>query len=329
MKRRALLALLAILASGAPAARAQRAGKIWRVGFLSARKVDSMHSDPVYGTFLPGLRELGYVEGRNLVLELRHSESDAEHLNALARELAGIPVDVIVTAGATPTRAAQRATSSIPIVMGTAGDPVGAGFAKSLARPGGNITGLTDVASDMGLKFLDFLKAALPSLRHVAVMFNPANPSHPAYLESVREGGRGTGVKVMQVAAGSEADINNAFSVMAKAGVDGAIALPDPIFNPRQRQIARLAAELRLPCISGVRQYVQAGGLMNYGPDFSDNFRRAATYVDKILKGAKPADLPIEQSARFELAVNLKAAKALGLTLPGPLLARADVIVDR
>jgi len=329
MKRRALLALLAILASGAPAARAQRAGKIWRVGFLSARKVDSMHSDPVYRTFLPGMRELGYVEGRNLVLELRHSESDAEHLNALARELAGIPVDVIVTAGATPTRAAQRATSSIPIVMGTAGDPVGAGFAKSLARPGGNITGLTDVASDMGLKFLDFLKAALPGLRHVAVMFNPANPSHPAYLESVREGGRGTGVKVMQVAAGSEADINNAFSVMAKAGVDGAIALPDPIFNPRQRQIAGLAAELRLPCISGVRQYVQAGGLMNYGPDFSDNFRRAATYVDKILKGAKPADLPIEQSARFELAVNLKAAKALGLTLPGPLLARADVIVDR
>ena len=329
MKRRALLTLLAAWVLGAPLARSQGRGKVWRVGFLSARKVVSLDTDPIYRTFLPAMRELGYVEGRNLVVELRFAEADAERLDALARELAKLPVDVMITVGATPTRAAQKATKTIPIVMGTAGDPVGAGFIKSLARPGGNITGLTDVASDMGFKFIDLLKSAVPALDSVAVLFNPANPSHAAYLASVREGARSTGVKVREIAAGSEGEIQSAFSTMAKEGVRGVIALPDPIFNPRQRQIAMLAAEFRLPCISGFRQYVHAGGLMHYGPDFSDNLRRAATYVDKILKGAKPADLPVEQSARFEFALNLKTAKALGLTIPGALLARADEIVDR
>ena len=330
MNRRSWLAALGICALGVPLGHAQRRqGKVWRVGFLVARRIDSLRSDPVYRTFLPAMQALGYEEGRNLLVELRYAEADAERLDALARELVRIPVDVIVTAGATPTRAAQKATSTIPIVMGTAGDPVGAGFVKSLARPGGNITGLTDLASDMGFKFLDFLKSAVPGLNDVAVLFNPNNPSHAAYVASIQEGARGAGIKVRQFAARGEGDIDGALATMAKDGVRGVIALPDPIFNSRQRDIAALTAELRLPCISGFLQYVHVGGLMHYGPDFSDNVRRAAYYVDRIFKGAKPADLPVEQSARFELAINLKAAEALGVTIPGPLLARADVIVER
>ena len=329
MDRRTVLAAIGAWLAGAPlVSSAQREGKVWRVGFLAARRVDSLNTDPVYRTFLPAMRELGYVEGRNLVIELRFVEGNLQRLQALADELVRLPVDVIVAAGGTAVRAAQKATSTLPIVMGTAGDPVGSGFVKSLARPGGNITGLSDVAADMGFKFLDTLQSAIPGLNHVGVLFNPGNPSHATYLASIQEGSRSLGVKVRQVPAQSERGIEDGFSVMAKEGVGGVIALPDPVFNQRQRQIAELAARHRLPCIHGFRQYVHVGGLMTYGPDFSDNLRRAATYVDKILKGAKPADLPVEQAVRFQLAVNLKAAKALGLSIPGAVLVRADEIVQ-
>jgi ABC-type uncharacterized transport system substrate-binding protein len=328
MNRRKLFAALGVCALGAPfSSFAQRSGKVWRVGFLAARHVDSIDSDAVYGGFSRGMRELGYVEGKNLAIELRSAEGAYERLVALAANLVELKVDVIVAAGAPAVRAAQKATATVPIVMGTAGDPVGSGFVQSLARPGGNITGLTDVAGDMGFKLLDTLLTAVPGLTHIAVLFNPGNPSHATFLKSIQEGARTTGVKIVRLEARSDRELEGAFSTMVKDNVRGVIALADPLFNTRQHLIAELAAKHRLPCISGVRQYVHAGGLMNYGPDFADNFRRAAAYVDKIFKGAKPGDLPVEQSTRIELAVNLKTAKALGLTIPGSVLVRADEVI--
>jgi len=329
MNRRRLLAAFGMYSLGAPLASfAQRPSKVWRVGFLSARRVESIHADVVFSGFSRGMRELGYIEGKNLAIELRSAEGNYERLAALAANLVDLKVDVIVAVGATAVRAAQKASSTIPIVMGTAGDPVGSGFVKSLARPGGNITGLTDVASDMGYKLLDMLLNAVPGLMHVAALLNPGNPSHPAYLASIETGARTAGAKILRLPARTEREIESAFSTMAKEKVGGVIALPDPLFGTYQRQIAELAAKHRLPCISGFRHYVHTGGLMNYGPDFAENLRRAASYVDKIFKGANPGDLPVEQSARFELAVNLKTAKALGLTIPGSLLVRADEVVE-
>jgi putative ABC transport system substrate-binding protein len=274
------------------------------------------------------MRELGYIEGKNLTIELRSAEGNYERLAELAANLVELKVDVIVAVGGTAVRAAQKATSTVPIIMGTAGDPVGSGFVKSLARPGGNITGLTDVASDMGFKLLDMLLNAVPGLRKVSVLLNPGNPSHPAYVASIDEGARSAAAQIVRLPARTEQEIDSAFSMMAKESVGGVIALPDPLFNTQQRQIAELAAKRRLPCISGFRHYVHLGGLMNYGPNFAENLRRAASYVDKIFKGAKPGDLPVEQSARFELAVNLKTAKALGLTIPASVLVRADEVIQ-
>jgi putative ABC transport system substrate-binding protein len=329
MNRRKLLAALGVYSLGTPLASfAQRPGKVWRVGFLAARRVESIHSDVVFSGFSRGMRELGYVEGKNLAIELRSAEGNYERLAELAANLVELKVDVIVAAGATAVRAAQKASSTVPIVMGTAGDPVGSGFVKSLARPGGNITGLTDVASDMGTKLLDMLLSAVPGLTYIAVLLNPGNPSHATYLASIDEAARTAGAKILRLPARTEREIENAFSTMAKEKVGGVIALPDPLFNTHQRQIAELAAKHRLPCISGFRHYVHTGGLMNYGPDFAENLRRAASYVDKIFKGAKPGDLPVEQSTRFELAVNLKTAKALGITIPGSVLVRADEVVQ-
>lgn len=328
MKRRTLLAAGAAYGLCMPLARAQPPGKVWRVGILSARKISSVETDAQFAAFFTGMRELGYVRGKNLAIEYRSAEGDYARLPQLAANLVSLDVDVILTAGAPTVAAAQKATTRIPIVMATVGDPVGTGFVRTLARPGGNITGLTDVAADMGFKLLDTLLSAVPGVTHVAVLYNPGNASHATYVKSIQQGARGAGAKVTPVEARSESDVDGAFSSMARERVRGVIALPDPVFNTVQQRIAALAAKYRLPCISGYRQYVHAGGLMNYGPDFADNFRRAASYVDKILKGANPADLPVEQSTRFELAVNLKTAKALGLTIPGALLVRADEVIQ-
>lgn len=329
MNRRRVLATLGACALGAPLASfAQRQAKIWRVGMLSASSVPAVGSHWIWGSFLRGMRELGYTEGNNLSIELRSAEGDYERLPGLAANLVAAQVDVIVVAGAPTVAAAQKATTRIPIVIATAGDPVGSGFVKSLARPGGNITGLSDVASDMGFKLLDTLLSAVPGLTHVAVLLNPGNASHATFLTSIHEGARTVGAKILRLEARSEREIESAFSTMAKENVRGVIALADALFNSRQHQIAELAAKHRLPCISGFRQYVHAGGLMSYGPDFADNARRAAAYVDKIFKGAKPGDLPVEQSTRFELAVNLKTAKTLGIVIPGSVLVRADEVVQ-
>jgi putative ABC transport system substrate-binding protein len=329
MRRRTLLAALAVYGLCAPLARAQeRQKKVWRLGILSARKVPSIDADPQFSAFFAGMGELGYLRGKNLSVEYRSADGDYERLPQLAGQLVALKVNVILVAGGPAVAAAQKSTTRIPIVMATAGDPVGSGFVRTLARPGGNITGLTDVAADMGIKLLDTLLSAVPGVTHVGVLANPGNPSHATYVNSIQHGARSVGAKVLRTEARNERDIEAAFGLMAREKVQGAIALTDPALNPQQRQIAALAAKHRLPCISGHRQYVHAGGLMSYGPDFAHSFHRAATYVDKIFKGANPADLPVEQSSRFELAVNLKAAKALGLTLPGALLVRADEVVQ-
>jgi putative ABC transport system substrate-binding protein len=307
---------------------AQRPVKVWRVGFLAARGVDSLDADVLFGAFPRGMRELGYIEGKNLVIEFRSADGKYERLPDLAAKLVQLEVDVIVAAGAPAISAAQKATTTIPIVMGTTGDPVGSGFVKSLARPGGNITGLSDLVGDLGSKYLDMLLATVPRLSHAAILTNPGNSSHAAILASLRDGASRAGTTVLHVTARSSQEIEGAFSTMVQRGARAAVVTSDPFFNQQYRQMADLAAKHRLPVISGYRQFVYAGGLMNYGPDFADNFRRAATYVDKIFKGARPADLPVEQSTRFELAVNLKTARALGLTIPESVLARADEVIQ-
>jgi putative ABC transport system substrate-binding protein len=324
-----LLAALAGYGLCAPLARAQeRQSKVSRIGILSARKVPSLDADSQFAAFFAGMRELGYLRGKNLAVEYRSADGDYERLPQLAGELVALKVELILAAGGPAVAAAQKATNRIPIVMATAGDPVGSGFVRTLARPGGNITGLTDVAADMGIKLLDTLLSAVPGVTHVGVLANSGNPSHATYMNSIQDGARSAGARVLRTEARNERDIDAAFATMAKERVQGAIALTDPAFNTQQQQIAALAAKHRLPCISGHRQYVHAGGLMSYGPDFAHSFRRAAAYVDRILKGTNPADLPVEQSSRFELAVNLKTAKALGLSIPGALLVRADEVVQ-
>jgi len=324
-----LLAALAVYGLYTPLARAQeRQSEVSRIGILSARKVPSLDADSQFAAFFAGMRELGYLRGKNLAVEYRSSDGDYERLPQLAGELVALKVELILAAGGPTVAAAQKATNRIPIMMATAGDPVGSGFVRSLARPGGNITGLTDVAADMGTKLLDTLLSAVPGVTHVGVLANSGNPSHATYMNSIQDGARSAGVRVLRTEARNERDIDAAFATMAKEKVQGAIALTDPAFNTQLQQIAALAAKHRLPCISGHRQYVHAGGLMSYGPDFAHSFRRAAAYVDKILKGANPADLPVEQSSRFELAVNLKTAKALGLSIPGALLVRVDEVVQ-
>jgi putative ABC transport system substrate-binding protein len=321
------LVLAAGLLAAPGVALAEQPGKVWRVGFLAARQVDTLEGDAMFAPFPGALRELGYVEGRNLVIELRSAGGRYERLPELAADLVRLKVDVIVAAGAPAVAAAQKATGTIPIVMGTTGDPVGSGFVKSLARPGGNITGLSDLVGDLGAKYLDLLQGVTPRLALVAVLTHPGNRSHAAIPGSVEAAARPAGTRVLALHARSLEEIEVAFAAMTRAGAAGVIVASDPLFNQHAREIAALAARNRLPAISGYRQYVHAGGLMNYGTDFADNFRRAAVYVDKILRGARPADLPVEQPTRFELAVNLRAARALGLAVPESLLLRAAEVI--
>ncbi len=324
-RRDTVLALLAL--SAIPlGVEAQQPGKVWRIGVLWPSA--SSPPSPRLEAFRQGLSELGYVEGRNIVIEVRYAEGKYERLPALAADLVRGKVDVIMGAGAPAISAAQKATTTIPIVIGTAGDPVGAGFAKSLARPGGNITGLSDLTSDLGAKLLDLLVSAVPRPSLVGVLTHPGNSSHETILSSIRAAARSTGVEILQVTAQSPVQIEKAFSSMAQQKVGAVIATADPFFNVHMPLIAQLAAKHRLPSISGFLPYVEDGGMMSYGADLSDNFRRAASYVDKILKGAKPGDLPIEQSARVGLMINLRTAKALGLTIPQTLLVRADRVIE-
>jgi putative ABC transport system substrate-binding protein len=328
--RRKLVIALGASALAAPLVSfAQQQGKVWRVGFLGSRSRSTASSpNPIYDAFVQGMRELGYVENKNLAIEWRFADGKNERLAGLAAELVQLKVDVIVAAGVPPTSAAQKATSTIPIVMGNSIDPVGSGFVASLARPGGNITGLSSLIVDLSPKHFEMLRSMVPKLSRVAILVNPANSGHATILKSVQTAAQKSSVKLLPVQARNPQEIESAFSTMTRENAEAVIVANDGVFTQQQRQIAKLAAKHRLPSVTLRREYVEAGGLMSYGPSFVEQYRRAATHVDKIFKGAKPGDLPVEQPTKFELIINRKTAKALGLTIPQSLLISADKVIE-
>jgi putative ABC transport system substrate-binding protein len=325
--RRKLLIALGACALTAPLHTfAQQQGKVWHVGFLAlSNREASVDSS---ASFVKGMRELGYIEGQNLTIEWRFADGKFERLPVLAAELAQMKAAVIVTIGPQATSAAQKATTAIPIVMVTSVDPVGSGFVKTLAHPGGNITGLTNLAGDLGPKQFEMLFSMVPNLTRVAVLVNPSNKAHIMALEQVRSAAQVKSAKILAVKAQTAPEIEKAFFAMIQGKAGAVIVALDPFFVQQQRQIAELAAKSRLPSIFPFREYVEAGGLMSYGRNLTDQYRRLATFVDKIFKGAKPGDLPVEQPTNFELIINGKTAKALGLTIPQSLLISAEMVID-
>ena len=301
---------------------AQQSAKVFRIGYLSSTWSKRQESRLV--AFQQGLRDLGYVEGKNIIIEYRSADG-YERLPEFVAELVRLNVDVLVAAGASAAHAAKSATKTIPIVM-QSGDPVGTGLVASLARPGGNITGLSDFTVGVVTKRLELLKEVVPSVSRVAVLWNPTNPANPVTLKETQAVAPALGMTLLSLEVKGADDIDRAFTVMRKER-PGALIVFAGVITSHARRIAELAVKSRLPAIYAVSDDVDAGGLMSYGTNFDDLFRRAAVYVDKILKGAKPGDLPVEQPKKFELVINLKTAKRIGLTIPPNVLARADKVI--
>jgi putative ABC transport system substrate-binding protein len=326
MSRQTLvLFVTTVILAFVPIAEAQQPGKIPRIGYLNA---NFPSANPArIEAFRQGLRELAYVEGKNIVIEYRYAEGKADRLPSLAAELVRLKVDIIITGGPPSTRAAKEATVTIPIVMGFDNDPVGNGFVASLARPGGNITGLATLAPELSGKRLELLKEIIPKLSRVAVFGTSTNPGNAQSLRETELAAGALGVKVQYLDILGPKDIETAFRASGKGRADGVLVLQSPVINSQRTQVVELAVKSRLPAIYPQTEYTEAGGLMYYGANTPDLFRRTATYVDKILKGAKPADLPVEQPMKFELVINLKTAKQIGLTIPPNVLARADKVI--
>jgi putative ABC transport system substrate-binding protein len=323
MSRRIRILILAVLfIASARFTQAQQPEKVSRIGFLSSGSLAS--SAPLAEAFREGLRELGYLEGKTINIEYRYAEGRLERLPGLAADLVRLKVDTIVTGGRPSTRAGKQATSTIPIVMAAAGNPVGNGFVASLARPGGNITGLTTIRQDLTGKRLELLQEAVSKISRVAVLWGPPAASN---LKMTEVAAQSLGLELQSLEVRNPGDLEGAFQAATKERAQALVALRNPvIFNERKR-IAEQAIKSRLPAICDDREFVEAGGLMSYGTNIADLYRRAATYVDKILKGAKPADLPVEQPMKFELIINLKTAKQIGHTIPPNVLARADKLI--
>ena len=331
--RRKLLTALGAGALAAPfGSRAQQPakpattapGKIWRVGFLAASNLGA----GTFNGFTEGMREIGYIEGKNLKIEWRIADGDRARLPGLAAELAAMQVDAIVAEGSASISAAQKATTTIPVVMTNSGDPVVNGFVKTLARPGGNITGTTLGPLDLTPKRLEMLRSIAPKVSRIAILSHSGNVGHPVILKNIEVTAATIGVTIVPLAAASPLEIESAFSAMRKQKAGAFIVLGDPYFIQQVRQIAELAAKHALPSIGPWRQYPEAGGLLSYGASVSANVRRAAYYLDKIFKGANPAELPVEQPTRFDLVINGKTAKALGLKIPQSLLISADKVIE-
>jgi putative ABC transport system substrate-binding protein len=309
--------------------RAQQTNKVWRIGFLYNGSRESAMSTGRYPAFLEGMRKLGYVEEKHFVVEARFAPDDeVERMPALAVELVRSGVDVIVTTGVTASRALQQATSTIPIVMTLASDPVREGIGASLAHPGGNITGLSAFQDDVYAKHVEMLKLAVPKLSRIAALANSRSAIHPYLLKAIEPVASHNGIQVQRVDGDTLEGIERAIGTAARQRAQGLIILADSFFIQYFRQISGFAIRGHLASIYGNRDYPEAGGLMSYGSNTTENFRRAATYVDKILKGAKPGDLPFEQPTKFELVVNRKTANALGITLSQELLFRADQVIE-
>jgi putative tryptophan/tyrosine transport system substrate-binding protein len=307
------------------AAEAQQGGKVYRIGFLWDRPAVWPHA---LEAFRLGLRDLGWVEGRNLIIEYRWAEGRFDRLPAMAEELARLKVDLIVAPTSIYTGAARRATSSIPILFMSHADPIGSGHVISLARPGTNATGLTIVMSETMAKSVELLKEALPGLVRLGVIWDPATPSHVPGLKAVEASGRALGLRVHAVPVRDVTEFESAFATMARERVGAVLVLSTPLFMGGAKRLADLGLTHRLPTMFGPREHVEVGGLASYSPDRADLYRRGATYVDRILKGANPAELPVQQATKFELVINLRTAKALGLTIPPSVLARADEVIQ-
>jgi putative ABC transport system substrate-binding protein len=325
MRRREFITLLGGAAAAWPiAARGQQIGKVYSIAFFTAGSSGA----GALPAFVEALRQLGWIEGKNVVIEHRYAENRLDRLPELAAELVRLKVDVIVAAGTLAPLAAKQATTTIPIVMTSAGDPLGSGLVASLAQPGGNVTGLSLMVPDIGGKRLELLKELVPRISRVAVLWNAANPYSAHVLRETESAARTSGIEVQSLEVRGPNDFDKVFEAARLQHPDALITVEDPLTVNYRNQIADFAATNRLPAIHGVREFVEAGGLMAYGASLSDLYRRAAAYVDKILRGTKPADLPIQQPTKFEFVINLKAAKALGLTVPPTLLVRADEVIE-
>jgi putative ABC transport system substrate-binding protein len=324
MKKKIFLSTVAILIlASVHFADAQQPKKVARIGFLApATRTGYQHYTDA---LLQGLRELGYVEGQNIVIEYRWADGNFERLPELAAELVRLKVDVIVAPGVQAVRAAKQSTTTIPVIFPTAGDAVASGLVASLARPGGNITGLTILSPELSGKRLELLKEAFPPLSRVAVLLDPRQP--PLSVKETQTTGQSLRLKLQFLEVRDAADVESVFSAMSRERADALITLPHPVLQVHQRRIVELAARSRVPAMYQTTEWAESGGLMSYGPDHLDNYRRAAVFVDKILKGAKPADLPVEQPMKFEFVINLKTAKQIGLTIPPNVLARADRVI--
>ena len=322
MKKKILLiALAALLLACADLADAQQQAKIPRLGYLTGG--DSSPNE----AFVKGLRDIGYFEGKNIAIEVRNADGTMDRLPHLATELVRLKVNVIVAVGGQATLPAKHATSTIPIVFTLVSDPVGAGLVTSLARPGGNLTGLSSVSTDLSGKRLELLKEAIPKVSRVAVLYDPTDRSKIAEVKEIKGDARSLGVQLQALEVQRLDQFENAFKTASRAKVSAILVLPTSILNSNRQRIAELATKHRLPTMLATSQHMDAGALMSYGPDYADLYRRAAVYVDKILKGASPADLPVEQPTKFEFVINLKAAKQIGLTIPPNVLARADKVI--
>jgi putative ABC transport system substrate-binding protein len=325
--RRELIAALGGAAVWPLSARAQEGGRKYTIGIFSA---GSEHAEipALTAAFFEALRELGWVEGKNVAFELRYAENHLERLPELAADLVRRKVDVIAAAGTLAPLAAKRATTTIPIVMTAAGDPLGSGLVASLARPGGNVTGMSLMAPDLGAKRLELLKEVLPRLSRVAVLWNADNPYSVLVFKETQAGGRTLGIEVRSLEVRGPDDFDSAFEAAGGLRPDALITVEDPLTADHRTRVAEFTTRQQLPSLHGIREFVTAGGLISYGPSIADLFRRAAYYVDKILRGAKPADLPVQQPTKFEMVINLKTVKALSLELPASVLARADELIE-
>ena len=321
-RARALLLALAVLV-GSQIADAQPAGKVPRIGMIS----EFTAAHPFVAAFRQGLRELGYTEGQNIVVEYRHTQGVLDRVSDFAAELIRLNVELLVVGGARSVALARAQTTTVPIVFATAGDPVSTKLVASLAHPGGNATGISILTPELIGKQLELLKTAVPKASRVAVLHNPANPATAA-LPATRDAARALGLEMQLIPVHHARDTPGAFAALSAWRASAVLVLPDPTLGNELAQIAALAAKHRIPAMYMRREFADAGGLLAYGPSFAENYRRAALYVDKILKGATPAALPVEQPSKFELVVNLKTAKALGLTIPQVLMLQADTLIE-
>jgi putative ABC transport system substrate-binding protein len=325
--RRVFIGTLVGLLAAPLAGKAQPGGKLWRIGFLDYSAPDPARQE-WWNAFRQQMRQLGYMEGQNVHFEPRSAEGDYDRLQRLAAGLVGLKVDVIVTGGQASVAAVRQATSSIPIVMATGSDPVARGLVSSLRQPGGNITGITSFNSELAAKRLDLLRTLAPRATRIAVLWDETDASSRLSVQQTEVAAKTAGASIYSVPVGNAAGLEATFASTARGGAKALIIVSGAKLFSGRKRLAELAMKHRLPTLSGLREYAEAGALASYGTDYPDLFRRAATFVDKILKGAKPGDLPIDQPTKFELVINLKTAKALGLTVPPSLLQRADQVTE-